>query len=97
MAHDEPPHQDICCLQIQLFSSLVVNELIVFNRGCTFLALKMPPFIMSVKFHYVFINGVHCCMTSLLARMFSKQRSRYCHSPGVIGGCDVVGGVVRKL
>ena len=28
MAHYEPPHQDLCCLQIQLFLSLVVKELI---------------------------------------------------------------------
>ena len=28
MAHDEPPHQDLSCLQIQLFSSLVLKELI---------------------------------------------------------------------
>ena len=28
MAHYEPPHQDLCCLQIQLFASLVVKELI---------------------------------------------------------------------
>ena len=27
MAHDEPPHEDLRCLQIQLFSSLVVKEL----------------------------------------------------------------------
>ena len=27
MAHYEPPHQDLRCLQIQLFSSLVVKEL----------------------------------------------------------------------
>ena len=27
MAHNEPPHQDLRCLQIQLFSSLVVKEL----------------------------------------------------------------------
>ena len=27
VAHDEPPHQDLRCLQIQLFSSLVVKEL----------------------------------------------------------------------
>ena len=26
MAHDKPPHQDLHCLQIQLFSSLVVKE-----------------------------------------------------------------------
>ena len=28
MAHYEPPHQDLRCLQSQLFSSLVVKELI---------------------------------------------------------------------
>ena len=27
MAHYEPPHQDLCCLQIQLLSSLVVKKL----------------------------------------------------------------------
>ena len=27
VAHDEPPHQDLHCLQIQLFASLVVKEL----------------------------------------------------------------------
>ena len=26
VAHDEPPQQDLCCLQIQLFSSLVFKE-----------------------------------------------------------------------
>ena len=28
MAHYEPPHQDLRCYQIQLFSSLVLKELI---------------------------------------------------------------------
>ena len=27
VAHDEPPHQDLRCLQIQLFSSLVQKQL----------------------------------------------------------------------
>ena len=27
VAHHEPPHQDLCCLQILLFASLVVKEL----------------------------------------------------------------------
>ena len=27
MAHDEPPHQDLCCVQILLFSSLAVKAL----------------------------------------------------------------------
>ena len=26
MAHNEPPHQDPCCLQIQLFLPLVLKE-----------------------------------------------------------------------
>ena len=29
VAHYEPPHQDLHCLQIQLFSSLVLKELIM--------------------------------------------------------------------
>ena len=32
-----------------------------------------------------------------LARLFSKKRSRYCHSPGAVGSSVVVGGLVRKL
>ena len=30
VAHHEPPHQDLCCLQIWLFSSLVPKELKLF-------------------------------------------------------------------
>ena len=30
-AHNEPPHQDQCCLQSQLFLSLVLKEFIYFN------------------------------------------------------------------
>ena len=26
VAHYEPPHQDLCCLQFQLFSSMVLKE-----------------------------------------------------------------------
>ena len=29
VAHDEPPHQDLRCLQFQLFSSLVVKHLLI--------------------------------------------------------------------
>ena len=35
MAHDEPPHQDLRCLQIQLFLSLVVKELIILINAPT--------------------------------------------------------------
>ena len=31
VAHNEPPYQDLRCLQIQQFSSLVVKELILLN------------------------------------------------------------------
>ena len=32
MAHDEPLHQDIRCLQIQLFLSLVLKDLMLWRR-----------------------------------------------------------------
>ena len=32
VAHYEPPHQDLRCLQIQLFSSLVLKELKVLEN-----------------------------------------------------------------
>ena len=31
VAHDEPPHQDLRCLQTQLFSSLIVKELMLIH------------------------------------------------------------------
>ena len=34
VAHNEPPHQDLRCLQIQLFVSLVVKELICNHLQC---------------------------------------------------------------
>ena len=33
VAHYEPPLQDLCCLQIQLYLSLVLKELIVCGTG----------------------------------------------------------------
>ena len=36
VAHHEPPHQDLRCLQIQLFSSLVPKELIVYKSVSKF-------------------------------------------------------------
>ena len=33
VAHYEPPHQDLCCLQIQLFSSLLLKELMSCNSN----------------------------------------------------------------
>ena len=34
MAHNEPLHQDLRCLQIQLFSSLVLKDLTVHAYVC---------------------------------------------------------------
>ena len=34
VAHNEPPHQNLRCLQIQLFSSLVLKELTFVNIPC---------------------------------------------------------------
>ena len=40
MAHDEPPHQDLRCLQIQLFLYLVLKELRSLNAAIVFLFLQ---------------------------------------------------------
>ena len=37
------------------------------------------------------MEPVDACLGLFLARLFSKKKSRYCHSPGVGGG------VVRKF
>ena len=39
LAHYEPPHHDLCCLQIQVFSSLVLKEFIVMNLENTVLRI----------------------------------------------------------
>ena len=46
VAHYEPPHQDLHCLQLQLFSSLVGKELITTEK--ILLHFKM---IQKDKFH----------------------------------------------
>ena len=51
VAHDEPPHQDLHCLQIQLFSSVVVKELTAVARSnnvYVFCTLKMQRFFLSL-------------------------------------------------
>ena len=42
MAHHEPPHQGLRCLQIQLFSSLVLKELI----GVWVVLLEVPAILI---------------------------------------------------
>ena len=49
MAHDEPPHQDQRCLQIQLVSSLVLKELKMADMACNgILAVFDRPFSITV-------------------------------------------------
>ena len=43
VAHYEPPHQDLRCLQIQLFSSLVVKELRSIHLETTYGATSQKP------------------------------------------------------
>ena len=58
MAHDEPPHQDLRCSQIQLFLSLVLKELrlvflsVVYNqlKRCLVRSILACEFIQSVNF-----------------------------------------------
>ena len=61
MAHYEPPHQDLRCLQIQLFSSLVVKELHVNSVIATIIntpaALKQP--ISGSVIHHFTTLGEH--------------------------------------
>ena len=59
MAHYEPPHQDLRCLQIQLFSSLVVKELrniisdLGMARGCIVRQSgRVCSVILILTFHY---------------------------------------------
>ena len=39
MAHYEPPHQDLRCLQSQLFSSLVLKELVPEEQMMKFMCI----------------------------------------------------------
>ena len=50
VAHNEPPHLDLHCLQILLFSSLVLKELI---SGVFFLALARHCILW-------YLIGLHC-------------------------------------
>ena len=45
VAHNEPPHQDLRCLQIQLFSSLILKELIPGSKQVTEVVL---PYILKL-------------------------------------------------
>ena len=51
------------------------------------------PHTMRVQNNRTFVNICSGLLVSLLARLFSKRTSRYCHSPGVV----VVVGVMQKL
>ena len=60
MAHHEPPHQGLRCLQIQLFSSLVVKELneIVIYVKYKFHKILFSEYLVTVEFmDFEFIQG----------------------------------------
>ena len=66
VAHYEPPHQDLRCLKIQLFSSLVVKELIELAKAILvhslilsfflFFCQPLLPFPFTVPCRIVFAN-----------------------------------------
>ena len=65
MAHNEPPHQDLRCLQIQLFSSLVVKELRVHLRQ-----IFLDPVLEASAGVAHFITGhVFCCLAYFLIQI----------------------------
>ena len=59
MAHNEPPHQDLYCLQIQPFSSLVVKELSLFSASLLALCLYFNYKCHSLERELLF---VHVCV-----------------------------------
>ena len=45
VAHDEPPHQDLRCLHIQLFTSLVLKEFILPELCHTIILMLLTPLL----------------------------------------------------
>ena len=76
MAHNEPPHQDLRCLQIQLFSSLVVKELrvriILENVDITY---KCYSCVLSVIDNTEKLFRSKCLKMSIL---LSRSKINYC-------------------
>ena len=65
VAHYEPPLRDLLCLQIQLFSSLVLKELRV----------------NSVPFTVPFIHQTAVLRIGFLAHLSHRLMVSYCHQP----------------
>ena len=66
VAHNEPPHLDLRCLQIQLFSSLVVKELKNLNKQLhQFYNISLPTEVQAV-----FPVGIWCQNDILLISMW---------------------------
>ena len=83
MAHNEPPHQDLRCLQIQLYASLVV-KVADLNFGCaTFCALPsfgaVTTFFSHTTFssHKVNVKGSDIDMCSAIYFLFDHN-TKYC-------------------
>ena len=60
MAHYEPPHQDVRRLQIQLFSSLVLEELTVLHIGETphYMEFLFDIYLFILLFYLFFFNFI---------------------------------------
>ena len=74
MAHNEPPHQGLRCLQIQLFSSLVLKEL----KPCPEVFLQVLLLRVVVKVFLKVEVGwlVGCCgLNGPLRQYFSLYRA----------------------
>ena len=65
------------------------------RNSCGKLAISVRAIEVLLYLH-ISNNVVWTQFHLFLARLFSKKTSRYCHSPGIVGG-GVVVGVVRKL
>ena len=72
VAHDEPPHQDLRCLQIQLFSSLVVKELKLVNHW----HLELKIVYMIIYREYLLTYAVDTLLTPCLHAPLQKKKKK---------------------
>ena len=77
MAHNEPPNQDLHCLQIQLFSSLVVKELSDEAIKMTFHDLvRLQSYLVSICFIKCFFFFCVCVCVFLSFMITLKLNSK---------------------
>ena len=77
MAHNEPPHQDLHCLQIQLFSSLVVKELSDEAIKMTFHNLvRLQSYLVSICFIKCFCVCVFFFLSFMITLKLNSKISK---------------------